>query len=205
MSLKKLQELSGVDADGQFGPNTFKAASKYLGITDHNCAVHFWAQCAHESTGFTRFEENLNYSTQGLRNTFDEYFKDNSIAEEYARQPEKIANRVYANRMGNGDEASGDGWTFKGRGALQLTGRNNYTAFADSIGDMCIIEEPKIVAQEHSFTSAMWYFDENNLWKICKGELSDSVIEKLTRKINGGLNGIDDRKELTAKYSTYKL
>lgn len=205
MSLKKLQELSGVPADGRFGKNTFKAGATYLGITEHTHAVHFFAQVGHESGNFRYFVENLNYSAQGLSSVFRKYFPDMTIAEDYARQPERIANRVYANRMGNGDEQSGDGWTFRGRGALQLTGKNNYSAFANSIGKPEIMIEPDLVADIYSFNSALFFFTENNLWNICEEGFSDATIERLTRRINGGTNGLEHRKELTLKYSSYSL
>ncbi len=126
MSLKALQEKIGVLADGNFGPKTLKTASAYFKFTPER-AAHFFGQVATETGNFAKFAENLNYSASGLQNTFGKYFPGD-IEAQYARQPEKIANRVYANRMGNGSEASGDGWKYRGRGALQLTGKTNYQA-----------------------------------------------------------------------------
>lgn len=205
MSLKLLQKAAGVKPDGDFGPKTFKAASAYLGITDHACAVHFFAQVAHETGGFKRFTENLNYSQKGLRAIFGKYFPTDELARPYARKPEVIANKVYANRMGNGDKESGDGWRFRGRGALQLTGKDNYTAFSEFMNDPCILETPEIVSQQYSFNSAMFFFTNNNLWSICEKGLDKEIIRKVTKRINGGYNGLDHRIELTNKYSKYSL
>ncbi|MBL4710688.1 MAG: glycoside hydrolase family 19 protein [Flavobacteriales bacterium] len=205
MSLKRLQELSGVTADGTFGPNTFRATSKFLGLTLHARAVHFFAQCGHESGNFKFYTENLNYSSKALRSVFGKYFPTTELAEEYARKPEAIANRVYANRMGNGDEASGDGWKFRGRGAIQLTGSNNYNQFSKHIGDDSIISNPEIVSTDHSFTSAQFFFEKNNLWSICDRGLDEDTIKQLTKRINGGYNGLEDRIKLTNKYSQYSL
>jgi putative chitinase len=205
MSLKKLQQLAGVEPDGAFGPNTFKACSAFIGITNHERAVHFFAQTGHETGNFKRYTENLNYSATGLRNTFKKYFPTQELAEEYARQPARIASRVYAGRMGNGPEESGDGWLFKGRGALQLTGKDNYAAFAEHIELYEIILNPDIVASRYSFESAMFFFERNNLWKICDGGFDAETVKKLTKRINGGDNGLEHRTELTLKYSKYKL
>jgi putative chitinase len=205
MSLKTLQQLAGVTPDGGFGPNTFKAAAAYLGITSHPRAVHFFAQTGHETGTFSTFSENLNYSAEGLRKTFGKYFPDDAIAQNYARQKERIASRVYANRMGNGDEASGDGWTYRGRGALQLTGKENYLAFSRAVNDPEVMTNPDVVADKYSFNSAIFFFDKNNLWSICDEGFSEDTIKKLTYKINGGYNGLDHRIELTRKYSAYSL
>ncbi|MGB1318407.1 MAG: glycoside hydrolase family 19 protein, partial [Flavobacteriales bacterium] len=141
-ALQLLQQNSGVEPDGKFGPNTFKAASAFLNL-NHAQAVHFFAQCAHESAHFKRFEENLNYSADGLRTVFRKYFSP-AQADEYRRKPERIASRAYANRMGNGDEQSGDGWKFRGRGPLQLTGRRNYEAFSVFVNDETILQNPDL-------------------------------------------------------------
>ena len=201
MSLSKLQEKIGVTADGAFGPGTMKAAMEYYGFTPER-AAHFFAQTAHESGNFKAFSENLNYSAQGLQGIFGKYFPGN-LEESYARKPEKIANRVYASRMGNGDEASGDGWKFRGRGALQLTGKSNYQAFADYLGRPEIMENPDLVAGELSFESAKFFFDKNKLWDICDKGVTKETILALTKRINGGTHGLADREEKTFKYYTY--
>jgi len=194
MSLASLQTKVGVKADGEFGKNTLKACMKHYGLTPES-ASHFFAQCAHESGNFIIFRENLNYSADGLLRIFPKYF-DAIKARQYARQPERIANRVYANRMGNGDEASGDGWRYRGRGAIQLTGKNNYREFADWVGKTI---DPEDVADEYAFESAQYYFDRNKLWKYCD-QVTDTNIALLTRAINGGTHGIEDRKAKTHKY-----
>lgn len=149
----------------------------------------FIAQVGHESAQLNVTEENLNYSERALNSLFKKYFPDN-LAKDYARQPEKIANRIYANRMGNGNEASGDGWKYRGGGLIQLTGKNNYKNFSKfHYYDMSILEkEPELVRADKSLAlaSAFWFWETNNL-------NSYSDVEVVTKKINGGLNGLDDR------------
>ena len=201
MSLKSLQERAGVAADGAFGPGTMKAAMVMLKLTPVR-AAHFFAQTSHETGGFKAFSENLNYSAQGLQGIFGKYFPGN-LEESYARNPEKIANRVYADRMGNGNEASGDGWKFRGRGALQLTGKANYEAFAKYLGTNEVMENPDLVATKYSFDSAMFFFEKNKLWTICDKGINDAAILELTKRINGGTHGLEDRKLKTYKYYEY--
>ena len=201
MSIKSLQEKIGVTADGMFGPNTLKAAMSFYKFTPFRTA-HFFGQTGHETGGFKIFSENLNYSANGLKKVFGRYFPGN-LSEEYARKPEKIANRVYGNRMGNGDEASGDGYKFRGRGALQLTGKNNYKAFAEHLNNPDIVKDPNLVANQDAFESAIFFFDKNKLWRICDQGINDTTITKLTKRINGGTNGLEHRKMLTLKYYGY--
>lgn len=201
MSLKALQTKIGVTADGIFGPGTMKKAMEFYKLTPVR-AAHFFAQTAHETGGFKTFSENLNYSADGLQKIFGKYFPGD-LENSYAKQPEKIANRVYANRMGNGTEESGDGWKFRGRGALQLTGKDNYKAFADYLDKPEIMDNPDLVATTYSFESAFFFFDKNKLWAICDLGINDPAIEKLTRKINGGTHGLDDRNAKTKKYYEY--
>jgi len=201
MSLKSLQERAGVAADGAFGPGTMKAGMALLKLTPVR-AAHFFAQTAHETGGFKAFSENLNYSASGLQGIFGKYFPG-TLEESYARNPEKIANRVYADRMGNGNEASGDGWKYRGRGALQLTGKANYKAFADYLGKQEIMENPDLVATTYAFESAMFFFDKNKLWSICDQGVNDAAILALTKRINGGTHGLADRSEKTKKYYEY--
>jgi putative chitinase len=202
MSLKSLQEKIGVPADGAFGPGTLKAAMKFYKFTPAR-AAHFFAQTAHESGNFKAFSENLNYGAKGLLGIFKKYFPTEAKAAEYERKPEKIANLVYANRMGNGDEASGDGYKFRGRGALQLTGKDNYKAFADYMKQPEIMDNPDLVATKYSFESAIFFFDKNKLWTICDQGVNDASILALTKRINGGTHGLEDRKEKTYKYYEY--
>ena len=198
MSLKKLQEKIGATPDGSFGPNTLKKAMEYYKMTPER-AAHFFAQTAHETGEFKLFSENLNYSAKGLQTTFGKYFPGN-LEESYARQPEKIASRVYADRMGNGNEASKDGWTYRGRGAIQLTGKANYKGFSDYLKNPEIMANPDLVSSNYAFESAIYFFDKNKLWDICDKGVNDASILSLTKRINGGTNGLDHRVALTKKY-----
>ena len=201
MSIAKLQEKIGVKADGAFGPNTLKKAMEFYKMTPER-AAHFFGQTSHETGGFAKFSENLNYSAQGLQGIFGKYFPG-TLEESYARQPEKIANRVYASRMGNGDEKSGDGWKFRGRGALQLTGKSNYMSFSNYLKKPEIMENPDLVADAYAFESAIFFFDNNKLWTICDQGVTDSTILTLTKRINGGTNGLEHRSSLTKRYYSW--
>lgn len=196
--LQKLQQKIGATPDGSFGPNTLRKAMEYFKMTPER-AAHFFAQTAHETGGFKVFSENLNYSATGLQNTFGKYFPGN-LEESYARQPIKIASRVYADRMGNGNEASKEGWTFRGRGALQTTGKSNYQALSDFLKKPEIMTNPDLVATDYAFESAMFFFDKNKLWGICDKGVTDATILSLTKRINGGTNGLEERASLTKRY-----
>lgn len=198
MSLINLQTKIGAKADGVFGPNTLRKAMEFYKLTPIT-AAHFFGQVGHETGNFKLFTENLNYSASGLRKTFKKYFPG-KLAELYARNPEKIGSRVYANRMGNGDEESKEGFFFRGRGALQLTGKLNYIAFSKYLEKPCIVFEPDWVTTEYAFESAMFFFKKNKLWSICSKDVSDKSITALSRRINGGINGLEDRIEKTNKY-----
>jgi putative chitinase len=161
-------------------------------------AAHFFAQTAHETGEFKLFTENLNYSSDGLKKTFGKYFPGD-LANSYSRNPEKIANRVYGSRMGNGDETSGDGFRFRGRGALQLTGKSNYEAFVKFLNLPDLIKTPDLVATTYAFESAIFFFDRNKLWSLCD-TVTDASILAVTKRINGGTNGLDHRSALTKKY-----
>ncbi|MFI3121340.1 MAG: glycoside hydrolase family 19 protein [Methylococcaceae bacterium] len=153
--------------------------------------AHFLAQCGHESGGFKATQENLNYSADGLKKTFSKYFPDN-LADSYARQPEKIASRVYANRMGNGDEASKDGYKYRGRGYIQLTGKDNYGAFDKSVDDD-ILNNPDLVSENYALLSAAWFWNSRSLNALADKGSSDAVVTEITKKVNGGTIGLDDR------------
>jgi putative chitinase len=202
MSLIQLQKKIGVTADGAWGPGTLKAAAAYYKL-NNNRAAHFFAQCAHESGNWKATSENLNYSAQGLRGIFRKYFPTDALAAQYARKPQAIANRVYGNRMGNGPESSGDGWKFRGRGFLQLTGHDNYKALSQYINRPDVMDNPDLVAGELAIESALWFFDRNKLWSICDQGINDAAILALTKRINGGTHGLDDRKLKTKKYATW--
>lgn len=159
---------------------------------------HFLAQTGHESGGFKVTTENLNYSAAGLASIFKKYFTPES-AEEYKRKPEKIANIVYANRMGNGNQASGDGWKHRGRGYIQLTGKDNYAAFDKAVEDD-ILANPDLVATKYPLLSAAWFWSKNGLNAIADKGSTDEVITKVTKKINGGVIGLEDRKKHFNKF-----
>ncbi len=199
MSLKSLQQKIGVTADGAWGPGTLRAAAKYYKLSPAR-AAHFFGQTSHETGGFKAFSENLNYGAKGLMGVFKKYFPNEAIAKQYERKPEKIANRVYANRMGNGDEASGDGWRYRGRGALQLTGRTNYETFAAYCNRPDVMTNPDLVATELAFESAMFFFERNKLWSICDQGVTDAAILSVSKKVNGGTHGLEDRKNKTKTY-----
>lgn len=160
-------------------------------ITTNLRLAHFLSQCAHESGGFKAVTENLNYSLKGLIKTFGKYFSGN-LASLYAKQPEKIASRVYANRMGNGDEKSREGWNYRGRGYIQLTGKGNYIAFTEFIGEDCVAN-PDLVATKYPLASAAFFFNSNKLWAICDKGASDVDVTAVTKRVNGGTNGLADR------------
>jgi putative chitinase len=151
--------------------------------------AHFLAQCGHESGGFVHVRENLNYSAQALVRVFPRHF-NTATANEYQRNSERIANRAYASRMGNGNEASGDGWRFRGRGYIQLTGRNNYAAF-DAFVPESILTEPDLVATKYPLLSAAWFWHTNKLNAIA----DTGTLEAVTRSVNGGTNGLEDRRQ----------
>ena len=151
--------------------------------------AHFVAQCAHESGNFVFIKENLNYKAASLQKTFPKYFPTAELAAQYANRPERIANRVYANRMGNGDEASGDGWLYCGRGLIQLTGKDNYTFFAGSLDITTEEASEYLQTFEGAAQSACWYWEQNNLNRFADA----NDVKGLTRAINGGYIGLEDR------------
>jgi len=186
----KLDALKGhiPDAVIQMIPDT---AAKFQINTPLRLA-HFLAQCGHESGGFRATQENLNYSAKGLMGIFKKYFPTEAIANAYQRNPQKIANKVYASRMGNGDEGSGEGYKFRGRGYIQLTGKDNYTAFGKSIGED-IPSNPDVVASKYALLSAAWFFNKNGLHKMADGGATDAVVTSITKRVNGGTIGLADR------------
>ena len=169
-------------------------------ITNPLRLAHFLAQCAHESGGFKIVTENLNYSADGLKSIFNRYFPD-TLNESYSRQPERIGNRVYASRMGNGNESSGDGYRYRGRGYIQLTGRANYTSFAKTVPDD-IINNPDLVATKYPLASAAFFFKSTNLWNICDQGASDDIVASVTKRVNGGTLGLAQRLQYFKQYYT---
>jgi putative chitinase len=186
----KLDKLKGHIPDAVIAmiPDT---AAKFQINTPLRLA-HFLAQCGHESGGFRVTQENLNYSAKGLMGIFKKYFPDAGTAAAYERKPEKIANRVYANRMANGSEASGDGYKFRGRGYIQLTGRDNYTQFGKAIGED-IASNPDKVSSQYALLSAAWFWSKNGLNKLADGGATDATVTSITKRVNGGTIGLPDR------------
>jgi len=185
----KLQNLKGHIPDAVIVqiPET----AKKFNITNPLRLAHFLAQCGHESGGFKAVSENLNYSADGLKKIFGKYFPGN-LNESYAKQPEKIASRVYGGRMGNGDESTGEGFKFRGRGYIQLTGKQNYTNFAKFIGEDTV-SNPDLVATKYPLASAAFFFDSNKLWLICDKGADDATVTAVTKRVNGGTIGLPDR------------
>lgn len=213
MSLQNLQVKLGISADGVFGKGTLSAAMKYFKLSAER-ASHFFGQTSHESGGFKAFSENLNYThaetlTAIFKYDFDKN-KDKKIspdelkfAQNYVGNKIAIANFVYANQNGNGNEASGDGWKYRGRGVLQTTGKDNYIQFSEFVKDPEIITNPDLVATKYAFESAIFFFDKNKLWNICDKGVNDVVITELTKRINGGTNGLSERIEKTNLYYSW--
>jgi putative chitinase len=172
-----------------------------FGITNNLRLAHFLSQCSHESGGFKVVKENLNYSADGLKKIFPKYFPGN-LSESYAKNPEKIASKVYASRMGNGDESTKEGYKFSGKGYIQLTGKENYTNFAKFIGEDTV-SNPDLVATKYPLASAAFFFNTNKLWSICDEGADDKTITKLTKRINGATIGLADRIKHFNEY--YKL
>jgi putative chitinase len=185
----KLENLKGHIPDAVIAqiPET---AQKF-NITNPLRLAHFLSQCGHESAGFKAIQENLNYSADGLKKIFPKYFPGN-LAEGYARNPEKIASKVYGGRMGNGDETTKEGFKFRGRGYIQLTGKDNYTRFGKFIGEDTVAN-PDLVATKYPLASAAFFFDSNKLWEICDKGADDATVTAVTKRVNGGTIGLADR------------
>jgi putative chitinase len=186
----KLDKLKGHIPDSVIAmiPDT---AAKF-GINTPLRLAHFLAQCGHESAGFKATQENLNYSAKGLMGIFKKYFPTEALAKQYERNPQKIASKVYGGRMGNGAEATGEGYKFRGRGYIQLTGKDNYTAFGKSIGED-IVSNPDVVSGKYALLSAAWFWSNNGLNKLADGGSADTVVTTITKRVNGGTIGLPDR------------
>lgn len=198
INLEVFKSLFPKCKDPEILVNLFDNMLSPAGINTKNRIAGFLAQCGHESGGFTAMTENLNYSVQGLTSVFKKYFPTEESAKDYARKPEKIANKVYANRMGNGSESSGDGWKYRGRGYIMITGKANYSAFSKDTGiDIVTDPEKAFVDIVTSIRTAIWFWDKNKLNDFCD---KDDIIG-MTKKINGGTNGLEDRKK---KYNELK-
>ena len=203
-AMKKLQERCGVAADGAFGPNTARAIAKHYDLSP-NRAAHLLGQAAHESGGFRLTEENLNYSESSLNRVFSRYFGEGKEdASQYERNPQKIANYVYMDKNrskagARGNVEENDGWLFRGRGFLQCTGRSNYRKFAAEMRLPDVMKDPDLVATDYAFESAYWFFDRNGLFKMADNGIGTDNIKAITKKVNGGHHGLDDRIAQTQK------
>ena len=202
-ALQKLQSKIGSAPDGSFGPQTARAIQKHYDLSNRR-AAHLLGQVVHESGSFLHVSENLNYSADALNKVFKRYFKTKEDAKAFERQPEKIANFVYMDayrtprgKLGNVQE--GDGWLFRGRGFLQCTGRNNYLQFSKDMNLPQVMYNPDLLASEYAMESAIWFFNRNQVWETCDQGVNDAVIRKVTKKVNGGYNGLNHRHEETIK------
>jgi putative chitinase len=196
----KLDKLKGHIPDAVIAQIPDTAAR--FNITNALRLAHFLSQCGHESGSWKAVRENLNYSAKGLMGIFKKYFPTATLASAYERQPEKIANRVYASRMGNGNENSGDGYKFRGRGYIQLTGKENYTRFDATVPES-IVNDPDLVATKYPLASAAFFFNSNKLWAICDQGATPAVVTAVTKRVNGGTIGLPDRIKHFNEY--YKL
>lgn len=196
ITLEKFHKLFPNCSNPQEWVTAMESVLPSHGINTSDRIASFLAQCGHESGGWTKFEENLNYGVTGLMSIFKKYFPTQEIANQFARKPEQIANHVYCNRLGNGNEASGDGWKYRGRGPIQITGKDNITAFAKKfVPDwQTVVDNPALISTDKhlALLSAIWFWDTNNLNKYA--DVKD--IKGMTRVINGGYNGLDERIKL---------
>ena len=198
-AMKALQAKVGAVADGAFGKNTANAIAKHYDLS-RNRAAHLLGQAHHESGGFKRTREGLYYSTpERLMAVWPSRFKTVEDAMPYTKDPQKLANKVYANRMGNGDEASGEGFKFSGKGYLQCTGKSNVRAFASDMRLPDVMDNPMLLEKEYAFESALWFFRANNLFKLCDQGVDSDTIKAITKRVNGGYHGLKDREEQTTK------
>jgi len=194
-ALKSLQSKCGCSPDGSFGPNTARAIVKHYELSPERGA-HLLGQVVHESGSFKLTKENLNYSVEAMMRVWPSRFPTKESAEPYAKNPKALAENVYFGRMGNKE---GEGHKWIGRGFLQLTGFNNVRSFASDMRLPEVMDDPTLLEKEYAMDTAIWFFKKNNLWKICDEGVSDSVIRKLTKKINGGYTGLDHRIKETKK------
>lgn len=206
--IARFQAKLGITQDGVFGPQTLRTARDYFGVNNYAIA-NFFANCHHETGGFVRFEEQLSYTTpERIVAVFRKFDLDKdrvidpeeiALARTFIRQPEKLANFVYGGRFGN--NRPGDGWLFRGRGALHTTFADNYRGFAHSAPRFAkAFEFPELVANEFAFDSAAHFFDKNGIWEIASRGVRDEVVTQVRRKVNGGTHGLDEVKRLTKQF-----
>ena len=194
-AMKALQAKVGAKPDGAFGPNTARAIAKHYDLSPVR-AAHLLGQASHESGGFTITRENLNYSPEGMCRVWPSRFKTVEEAKPYARNPKALADKVYSGRMGNGE---GEGHIYIGRGFLQLTGKDNYKAFASDMRVPEIMQDPSLVETDYAFETALWFFERNNLFDIADKGVNDDTIKAITKRVNGGYVGLDHRIKETRK------
>ena len=196
LAMQKLQERIGAATDGSFGPNTARAITKHFGLSAERSA-HLLGQASHESGGFTRVCESLYYSSADrIRKVWPSRFPTLEDAQPYARNPKALADKVYSNRMGNGEN---EGSVFIGRGFLQLTGKDNYRSFASDMRLPEVMTDPSLIETDYAFETAYWFFEKNKLFKIADEGVSTDTIEKITKRVNGGYHGLQDRMDQTNK------
>ena len=194
-AMKKLQERCGVAADGAFGPNTARAIAKHFDLSP-NRAAHLLGQASHESAGFTITKENLYYSTpERIQAIWPSRFETIADAEPYAKNPQALADKVYGGRGGN----NGEGYKWRGRGFIQLTFRDSYRSFASDMRVPEVMEDPSLVETEYAFESAYWFFDKNGLFRMADNGIGTDNIKAITKRVNGGYHGLDDRITQTKK------
>ena len=194
-AMKALQAKIGAKPDGAFGPNTARAIAKHYKLSPER-GTHLLGQSSHESGGFKVVRENLNYRAETMLRVWPSRFKTLADAEPYARNPKALADKVYSNRMGNGD---GEGHIYIGRGFLQLTGKDNYKAFAADMDAPEILKDPSLVETKYAFETAIWFFEKNGLFAIADKGVSDDTIKAITKRVNGGHIGLDHRIHETRK------
>ena len=194
-AMKALQAKIGVTADGEFGPNTARAIAKHYDLSPAR-AAHLLGQASHESGGFKLVRENLNYSAETMVRVWPSRFKTLADAEPYARNPKALADKVYSGRMGNGED---EGHVWIGRGFLQLTGKDNYKAFAADMRAPKILQDPSLVETDYAFETALWFFKRNGLFAIADKGVNDDTIKQITKRVNGGYIGLDHRTKETQK------
>ena len=201
-ALKLLQEKCGCSPDGSFGPNTARGIVKHYELSPERGA-HLLGQVIHESGSFKLTRENLNYSVESMMRVWPSRFPTKESAEPYARNPKALAENVYFGRMGNDSKEKAS--LYIGRGFLQLTGYDNVKAFASDMGKHEVMTDPSLLEEDYAMDTAIWFFQKNNLWKICDEGVSDDTVKRLTRKINGGYTGLDHRiKETNRVYDWVK-
>ena len=196
LAMQKLQERIGASTDGSFGPNTARAITKHFGLSAERSA-HLLGQASHESGGFSKTCESLYYSSANrIRKVWPSRFPTVEDAQPYERNPKALADKVYSNRMGNGEN---EGSVFIGRGFLQLTGKDNYRSFAADMRLPEVMTDPALIETDYAFEPAYWFFEKNKLFKIADEGVSTDTIEKITKRVNGGYHGLQDRIDQTNK------